>query len=183
MLAAPLIAGNDLRIYEWTKTLALLSNSDVIAVWSKTRLVLQGFIYADDFAVKAYKGYGFKTALKIGDWGHGAYLIEVTQGSLFYFWWPTAHGKWMLYLNVQIQKSPSLYEIKNLWMAKYLLKPGNTATDYPNLTTTLFAAFKFKKNKGSLKGKSLVFCSLTLPKGTTVIKSNSFIVLGLIKTA
>jgi alpha-galactosidase len=109
MLAAPLIAGNDLRIMS-EQTLALLSNSDVIAV-DQDPLGVQGFIYADDFADTKLQVW-FKP-LEDGDWAM-AILNRGDKEESFIFDWQQ-HTVSDALSQRQIQKSPSLYEIKNLW--------------------------------------------------------------------
>lgn len=109
MLAAPLIAGNDLRTMN-AHTLGLLTNKDIIAV-DQDKLGIQGFIYAEKFTDTDLQVW-FKP-LENGDWAV-AVLNRGDKTATFNFDWK-AHSVSDELSQRDAQFSTLNYQVKNLW--------------------------------------------------------------------
>ena len=114
MLAAPLIAGNDLRAMS-AETLAILSNQEVIAV-DQDELGIQGFIYADNYQDTSLQIW-FKP-LQNGDWAM-AILNRGDKQSLLTFDWKNEKVQDDLSQRAT-EFAQQVYQIRNLWSGQEL---------------------------------------------------------------
>lgn len=109
MLAAPLIAGNDLRSMN-KHTLSLLTNKDIIEV-DQDVLGIQGFIYAENF-----EGTGLQIwfkPLKDGDWAIAFLNRSDKQTTVSFDWKKQPVIDELSERNTQFERM--VYQIKNLW--------------------------------------------------------------------
>jgi alpha-galactosidase len=114
MLAAPLIAGNDLRTMK-PQTLAVLTNKGIIAI-DQDPLGIQGFIYADNFAGSSLQIW-FKP-LQNGDWAM-AILNRGEQTAALTFDWKNEKVEDDLSQRATLF-SQRVYRVKNLWTGQAL---------------------------------------------------------------
>ena len=114
MLAAPLIAGNDLRNMS-KATLEILTNKEVIAV-NQDSLGIQGFKYAVSDSLETW----FKP-LKNGDWAVCFLNRSKTPKNINFNWkGETVHDS---LVNRSLTAATTIYNIRNIWKGK---NEGNT---------------------------------------------------------
>jgi alpha-galactosidase len=118
MLAAPLIAGNDLRSMS-KETIAVLTNKEVVAV-NQDKLGIQGFKYGTKDSVEIW----FKP-LEKGDWAT-AFLNRSKQPRKVDFEWNDEKVS-DDFAKRDLDASTINYQIKNLWTGKNL---GLTKKDF-----------------------------------------------------
>jgi alpha-galactosidase len=117
MLAAPLVAGNDLRSMS-KETVDVLTNKEVIAV-NQDSLGIQGFKYAVIDSVETW----FKP-LKNGDWAL-CFLNRGTKPQTVEFKWKEQEVSDTIF-NKQLDTRNTIYKIRDLWTKKDL---GTTKKD------------------------------------------------------
>ncbi len=117
MLAAPLIAGNDLRNMS-RETIEVLTNKEVIAI-NQDSLGIQGFQYAVKDSVETW----FKP-LKNGDWAM-CFLNRGTKPQTITFKWKEQEVDDTIF-NKQLDAKDTVYKIRDLWTKKDI---GTTKKD------------------------------------------------------
>jgi alpha-galactosidase len=111
MIAAPLIAGNDLRTMD-KETVQILTNKNVIAV-NQDELGIQGFKYAVKDSVETW----FKP-LKNGNWAV-AFLNRSHRKQNVNFNWKEKAIKDGVF-NYELNAQQADYQLKNAWSDKYI---------------------------------------------------------------
>jgi alpha-galactosidase len=109
MIAAPLIAGNDIRSMN-KETIDILTNKNVIAV-NQDKLGIQGFKYSSKNGLETW----FKP-LDNGKWAV-AFLNRSDQAHKINFNWKTEVVKDTVF-NKQLDAQKMLFKIKDLWTGK-----------------------------------------------------------------
>jgi alpha-galactosidase len=109
LIAAPLIAGNDIRTMS-KETKAILTNKNVVAV-NQDSLGIQGFKYGVKDSVEIW----FKP-LKNGNWA-AAFLNRSQKEQKVNFDWKTEVVKDNDF-NIDLNAQNTLYKLKNLWTGK-----------------------------------------------------------------
>jgi alpha-galactosidase len=137
MLAAPLIAGNDLRSMN-KETVDVLTNKEVIAV-NQDSLGIQGFKYAVKDSLETW----FKP-LKNGDWAL-CFLNRSAKPQTVEFKWKEQEVKDTIF-NKQLDIKNTVYKIRDLWTKKDL---GTTKKD---IKTTVPAHDVMMLRLSSIKG-------------------------------
>ena len=118
MIAAPLIAGNDLRSMS-KQTIDILTNKEVIAV-NQDELGIQGFRHSKKDSVETW----FKP-LKNGDWAV-CFLNRSTKPQKIDFEWTDETINDTVFKKV-LNANSSTYQLKNLWTNKIV---GTTKKDF-----------------------------------------------------
>ncbi|GHA78486.1 hypothetical protein GCM10007389_35800 [Pontibacter akesuensis] len=109
MLAAPLIAGNDLRNMS-RETREILTNKEVIAI-NQDSLGIQGFKYSDQDSLEVW----FKP-LANGDWAMCVLNRKSTPQQLSFDW--SKHAVTDTIFNRQLETSQTRYKLRDVWAKK-----------------------------------------------------------------
>lgn len=109
LMAAPLIAGNDIRSMS-PETAAVLTNKDIVSI-DQDALGIQGFRYSDADSVQAWL-----RPLQNGDWAAGFVNRSSRPRTISFDW--KAHAVTDTLSNRRLETATGVYRTRNLWTGK-----------------------------------------------------------------